>query len=519
MILLVLFVDLVIAARQEPWEDEIFAVSTGWSLARSQAPMLSVLGDYPRTGSPISFYGPVSFETENWLIRVFGLSLFPWRFVCFLGVPLCILVCSALVKAAGGDRWARLATALFVALAGSVAGALPGRWDFITVAFFLSGVLLFIDNIAERRTNALWGSALAGVPIGVALGSSPRALTLSVAALVAAAVIAFSFRAIWKTVYLRAIVMFSISAVVQTLLLLPWGMNSLSWYAYLRRATKSDYINATPIMGRGLWILDLKHHRLLALAFFLLVTLAALNMIKRGPTFSSGKLPLKVFLTVFASTNLILMLLLLANAFGQTPFWITPVIVAAMCWVDFKELHNRGLANTLAVLIAACLLLLSVEEVEQAAAVALTWNRRSTTAVTAFVREHVPKGSVVYGPIGNYFYPVELSGSRYLYSFEHTTPGLYSEPSASIGDKLDKRICSSRTYAIWPKPDPVHNPQVQTMPNALRERLQETVAEYDPPSLPRWKSMLVERIGEVGGKYGFPSAVIYTLKARQCGND
>ena len=157
LILLVLFVDLVIAARQEPWEDEIFAVSTGWSLARSQAPMLSVLGDYPRTGSPISFYGPVSFETENWLIRVFGLSLFPWRFVCFLGVPLCILVCSALVKAAGGDRWARLATALFVALAGSVAGALPGRWDFITVAFFLSGVLLFIDNIAAKENQRALG--------------------------------------------------------------------------------------------------------------------------------------------------------------------------------------------------------------------------------------------------------------------------------------------------------------------------------------------------------------------------
>ena len=105
-VLLVLLINLTIMERQEPWEDEIFAVSTGWSLARSQGATLSVLADYPKTGSPISFYGPVSFEAEALLIRVFGLSLLAWRLACFFGILLCVLVSSRLVRLAGGDKWA-----------------------------------------------------------------------------------------------------------------------------------------------------------------------------------------------------------------------------------------------------------------------------------------------------------------------------------------------------------------------------------------------------------------------------
>jgi hypothetical protein len=518
-LLLVLLINLVIVERQEPWEDEIFGVSTGWSLARSQGATLSVLADYPTTGSPVPFYGPVSFEAEGWLIRAFGLSLFAWRFVCFLGVVLSIFVCSELVKAAGGDRWAQLSTALFISLAASVADTFPGRWDFITSGLFLSGVLLFIGSINRMGSSLLWRAAISGLPIGFALASSPRALTLTLAALVAVTFTALAFRGIRSAVVLGAIAAFTAALLIHTLLLLPWGLNSISWYAYLRRATKNDYINATPLLGRGLWVLDLQHHKVLALAFPLLLIVGLLGVFKRNRSFDLAKLPLKVFLTVFAAANLIVMLLTLANALGQTPFWLPPAIVATMCWANLRHLSGRGWTRFSVALVGVSLLLLSVEEAEQAVVVALTWNRRSTTSLTAFVQQNIPSGSRVYGPIGGYFYPVELSGSQYLYPFEHTTPGLYSEPHASIGDKLDKGICSRPSYAMWPNPDPVRLPPVQEMPAALRERLGQKVAELDPPALAGWKVLLLQRIGPVGGKYGFPDAVIYSLRSQHCGKD
>ena len=177
--------NLVIVERQEPWEDEIFAVSTGWSLARSQGATLSVLADYADTGSPVHFYGPVSFEVEAWLIRVFGLSLFAWRLACFLGVLLCVLAATGLVRLAGGDKWAQLITALIIALSGSVSITLPGRWDAVTTGLFLTGLLLFLGGAETVGRGYAWRCLLAGVPIGLALASTPRALTLSLAAFVA----------------------------------------------------------------------------------------------------------------------------------------------------------------------------------------------------------------------------------------------------------------------------------------------------------------------------------------------
>ena len=65
------------------------------------------------------------------LIRAFGLSATVWRLACLAGVILSIWASVALVKLAGGDKWARYITALIIALSGSVA-PFPGRWDAVT---------------------------------------------------------------------------------------------------------------------------------------------------------------------------------------------------------------------------------------------------------------------------------------------------------------------------------------------------------------------------------------------------
>ena len=130
--------------------------------------------------------------------------------------------------------------------------------------------------------------------------------------------------------------------------------------------------------------------------------------------------------------------------------------------------------------------LLLFQEAEQLASVVLTWNRRSTENLRELVERNIPKGATVYGPIGRYFYAVELSGRQYLYTHEQTTPGLYSENQSPIANKLDAQICSHPTYAIWSKPDPIHQPQEESMPEAVRDRLDTKVGEFDQPPLTAW---------------------------------
>ena len=105
-IVVILFANTVVTEREGAWEDEIFAVSTAWSIVHSKPPHLSVLAQYPGTGSPLRFYGPVSFEAEALLIRMFGLSATVWRLVCLAGVILSIWAALRLVHLAGGDKWA-----------------------------------------------------------------------------------------------------------------------------------------------------------------------------------------------------------------------------------------------------------------------------------------------------------------------------------------------------------------------------------------------------------------------------
>jgi hypothetical protein len=510
---LVLLANTVLTVRECAWEDEIFAVSTAWSIVHSKPPVLSVLAQYPGTGSPLRFYGPVSFEAEALLIRAFGLSATVWRLACLAGVILSIWASLRLVKLAGGDNRAGFITASIIALSGSVA-PFPGRWDAVTSGLFLTGLLFFLRGAESTGKPSVGWTGGAGVCIGFALASSPRALTLVLAALIAAVLVSLCFRRIWKRVMLGSLGTFAVAALIQTLLLLPAGENSISWYLYLRRATRADFINATPLIGQGGWNLDWHHHKTLVILFvllFLIFMYGVITQLRSGVY--RAKLWLKVFLTFFAIVNLALMLVLLANALGQSVFWLPPAVAAFTCWVNWGFPQDKKLGAVAISLLGICVALLLFQEAEQLASVVLTWNRRTTDKLRKFVEVHVPDGATVYGPIGRYFYAVELSGHQYLYTHEQTTPGLYSETQSPIADKLDAQICSHATYAIWSKPDPIHQPQEEPMPAALQDRLDAEIGEFNQPPLTAWRERVLERFGEIGGKYGFPDAVIYSLRS------
>jgi hypothetical protein len=159
------------------------------------------------------------------------------------------------------------------------------------------------------------------------------------------------------------------------------------------------------------------------------------------------------------------------------------------------------------------LLVLALGDIQRLAPILLTWNRRSYADINAYVRRTLKSNSVVYGPVSGDFYPVELAGATYLYVAENARAGRISEPGASIADKLEQSICAHPTYAIWPEPNPVEQPEEEPMPDVLREHLLPKAAEFNQPPLPRWKKKLLDNIGPVMGKYGFPDTAIYPLKS------
>ncbi len=342
--LLVLIVNITTFDRQGSGEDEIFAVSTGWSIAHAQAPKLSVLALFPATISPIRFYGPVSFEVSALLIRLFGLSAIAWRLACFSGVIFCILVSSALVRRARGDHWAQLITVVVLSFVGSISSAEPGRFDFVTTSIFLSGLLAILPAFRIDGPGLLWRVLLAGTCVGFALGSTPRTLTLIAAAMVGILVVALAFKVLRKRILTSTFGLFLVALVVHNALLSPWKLNTFSWYAFVRRAASQDKINASPLAGPGIWQLDLQLNKVFLTLLILLTLLGIFAFVaQRGSRSSEKYLPIRLFLSVFATVNLILMLLLLARPLGQSPFWLPPLLIAAMSWFEWERLVGHTL--------------------------------------------------------------------------------------------------------------------------------------------------------------------------------
>jgi hypothetical protein len=512
-VVLLFLVDACTISRQAPWQDEIFVVSTGLSVARSEPPIQSVMAQYPRADSPIRFYGPVSFVADAQLIRWFGLSITAWRLACLGGVALTLVFSTMLVRFAGGDNWAQLVTALIIGLAGSF-GSLPGRWDAVTSGLFLGALLFLLRDVQAEARAPGWQAVLAGVFVGFTLGSTPRSLTLIAAAMFATLVVAVCFRRTRRSLLFGIATILGVAISVQTLLLLPWGLNPFSWYAYVRQATKDDAINATSVAGHGAFDFNLRYHKTFFLVFLLLLIVGVLAACaRRKPLADDERTQARMFLALFATANLVLMLLLLAQALGQSAYWLPPVVIATMCWFDWSLIKTRPWRHAEAAATVACLFVLVFTDTQRLAPLILTWNRRNNTDITAFVRKTLKSNGVVYGPVSGDFYPVELAGARYLYVAENARAGRVSEPGASISDKLEQSICSHPTYAIWPEANPAEQPEQEPMPDVLRERLLPKAGEFKQPPLSPWKEKLLGSLGPVVGKYGFPDTVIYPLRS------
>jgi hypothetical protein len=467
-------------------------------------------------------YGPVSFEISAVLIRLFGLSLAAWRLVCFFGVILTIAVSTALVRRAGGDAWGQLLTILLLSLIGSIATSQPGRFDFVSSGMFMTALFLLAPVFRSGSQGLLWRTPLAGTCVGVALGSTPRILTLVLASVIGVLAVVAVSRQIGRKILLTVFSAGVVALLIHSALLLPWGHNTFSWYAFVRHAAAQDAINASPLTGRGAWGFDLRllhYNKFFAAIWVLIVLLGALGVLSRSKRESSDEyLPIRLFLTVIAFANFALMLILLAHSVSQVAFWLPLTVTASMSWFEWECLRATQWRKLSIALMSACVVLSSIRETQETGSLLLSWRPQTTENLTGFLKQTLPLGAVVLGPVGGYFYPVTLAGFTYLYPYEQTTPGLYSGPNAISEETIDEEICAHKTFILWPEPDPVHQPVWSPIPAELQDRLLPPLGELRWPPIVGWRDLFLRHIGNVGGKYGSADVRIWPLRSQKgCG--
>lgn len=442
--------------RAEPtWQDEVFAISTAWSIVHGGPANLSVLGVYPKTISPERFYGPVSFETEAALIRAFGLRPYPWRTVCTLfGNALILLDALFLLRAAGAGRWIQLIGASIVTAA-SLNYCGLGRWDPVTVGLLLAGLALLLPVPESPRLAQLLRGAGAGVLFAFAIGSTPRSTPILLAlglGFLAAFVLDKAVRSGLALAGLAA-VFFTIA--VQWALLAPLGMTPWGWFHFAQQASHGDPINSSPLLG-GKWDFGLSSHKAVEILTVLLLTTGLVAALAALRTAQSTFPTRKVVLTVAALANFAATMLMVSRALGAAIFWFPLLAITCLCWIDWKTFRTAGARYFLAVLLCVELLIPVAVEAQRGAAAFRLLRSGRNRALFALIHASIPPGSVVFGPVGGYFFQVERSGSRYLYIEEQTTPGLSSKTDSLAYRRhiLDLAACSDPAFVLWPRTGP-----------------------------------------------------------------
>jgi len=441
---------VLIQGREPVWGDELYPQSTAWSIVHGRPANMSVDGLYPQDIPLERFFGPVSFHVAAGMIRLFGLRMLPWRAVCFLfGISLITISTAFLLRLSGGSHWVVLGGASAVLVVTSYCIVAPGRWDPVTVGFIFAGIPFLFHAVNGSAARLVFLAAVAGIFFGLAAGSTPRALPpltgLACGAIAAACVDAVQRRRILSA---GAVAAFS-SLVTDALLLAPLGMTPWSWFQTVRSASKGDQIDSSPLLG-GQWRPEfLINKAVILLTGFLLISGILCAWAQRGERSAAGR-TVKVALATMALTTLALFIVLIARFPTYAIFWLPFLVVASFSWISWDSLQGKTVRSSIAALVCLELLLPAALEIRRMSSGLKLWKGRDPQVLLAEIRSEIPRGSIVFGPNGGFFYPVEQAGSRYLYLGNDITPSLAvgDEAPAYLERTLDAAACTAPTFAI-----------------------------------------------------------------------
>jgi hypothetical protein len=448
------------------------------------------------------FYGPVFLELGAASFWWLGFSIESFRLLSVAGAVLLAAACAYLVCALGGSRNLAAVCFALVALTPEMGSrATCGRMDTLTVGLQVFGLALLVSGLKAGNGIRSWAFCLAaGLAWSAALLSTPRSFPFF-AALALTSPVLFVLPGIERR---RSFVGLAVAGSVPLVIAAAWAaterMTLLSWVGEIASMSQVDPINSSPLlMGEGEWSFNLSPLAIQTPLALAVVFLALAWGARRGWKRQAGENSwLLRFVAGCLLVNVFLNCALLARPEAYGIFWAVPLLPVALVATRKVRggLYGRGATVFLLVvwvgLASSYLLTRTVKYAE----VVGSWRARDPRLLEEFVRAHVQPGSRVYGPIHDYFYAVERSGSSYRLvpnrwfsapsaetAKEEFGPDPVNEPDAAPPASAPFHS----TYFIWREQDPLP-------PRLPAARL---VAQFESPPRSSWLSRLPQ-VGEYG---------------------
>jgi hypothetical protein len=438
--------------REPACGDELYPQSTAWSIVHGMPANLSTDGLFVHNIPLERFFGPVSFHVAAAMIKLFGLRMLPWRGVCFLlGISLITVSGALLLRLSGASHWVVLGGASTVLVASSYCIVSPGRWDPVTVGLIFAGIVFLLNAMNSSAARLALLAGMAGIFFGLGVGSTPRAL-LPLAAVACGVISAACVDPVRRYRVLSAGAVAALSGfVMDALLLAPLGMTPWSWLQTVRNVSKGDQLDSSPLLG-GRWNPEFSINKTVALVTGFLLISGLLCAWAQRRERSAGERTVRVALAIIALATLALNVLVISRFLTYAIFWLPFLVVASFSWIRWESLR-RTFRPLIAALVCMELLLPATLEVRRMHAAVKLWKGRDPQIVLTQIRNEIPRGSIVFGPIGGFFFPVEQTGSRYLYLENDVTPGLDVGvyPQAYLERALDAAACTAPTFMISPR--------------------------------------------------------------------
>lgn len=468
-----------------PWYDEILLVSAARSAALSHPAVPSVLSSFPHTMRSDLFYGPMSFWIGSGTLKLFGLSLWSWRLLDWLSGLAVVLESAWLVLRLTGSLGYAAMGALLVTISPAMGSALTsGRTDTITMSLALFAVCLALLELS------VWKSAVSGLFFGAAVLSTPRAHSLALCFFV----VSLCYAAIRKEI--ARLLKLCLAGATALLCVTAWtfhaGLNPVSWYRMVLRASAGDKMNVSPLMGGSWGHVGLDPLLLvLPVGFATWLILWSFRRGKEQPLGRAGEL-----LTAFIA-NAALYLTLTSRALSYQIFWLVPLIPAAVATTALYVEVDYPKRRRLVAVLVATILIAGALRIGKVTEVIMSWSARDPQPIKDFVCTQVPKNSRVFGPDGPYYYAVEECGSQYLYAGNWTASGLRSpldgdDPHYQAGD-----------FLLWP----THSRLPRT--GALHEVALFGTQTDHAPSRSGLVQLIKRRFPFTGG---YPQSILYQVR-------
>jgi hypothetical protein len=444
----------------------------------------------PSAVDHIPFYGPVYFYLQAAIFKLFGVSIASSRLLSLAGALLIALGGALLARqlSQSPDR-ALLSFTLLLLTPEIGASATRGDMQSLAVGFEIISLAMFV---AQR-------SVACGGFLALAALTTPRTYPF-VVAFVASGTACYVLRRQPDPDRRRFL---TATAVAMACLILwaTWSFGSpLHWARFMALVlTREDTDVALAQAAIRWWQFSWS---LIITPLFAVAGLAAI-FVRRGATAGTASAGAAMFVLTTSALAGVLTFAGMNLTFLWGGYFALPLFAVVLA-LPYRELPNRAKVLALAVcMLAVCDLGAAALK---NARIAATWAARDPKPIDALVRAHVPRGAVVFGPSGLYFFSVEGNGARYLSVSEQSAADwtrwvAADYPRSELKTDPWRMRSSAERFLLWPVMEETDLPDRY---DCVRGHL---VASHRPPA------HHLARLGSFGEVLdaGYPETELYKL--------